>query len=373
MMKDLGLFRYLQPTVFSGLLDDPILYIHIRPTGRGILFDCGQIQHIAKRVLRSIDALFISHAHMDHFIGFDHLVRNIFVAQKALYVYGPAGIAHKIHSKLQGYDWNLVEDSWCTIFVNEVYSDRIEQFEIAGGQGFQMGHKKQLARDDLVIFSNKHLKVEAEICDHKIPTLIFRITETPCFCIDRQRLRDQGFLPGPWLKELQKRFYSQSWKGSLIQALKQSKDGVIFEKPEKAEALYHMISRKIPPASIGYIGDLGMTDNNVIRIQNLMAGVNILMSECTFLAEDKDRARLSFHLCTSDLVELCQKTMPAFLIPVHLSKLYISNPQRVYSEFDKLQGTRILKVPNYMTPRPSLPSELVLTDNEALDKHLAGI
>ena len=59
-MQEPGLFRYLQPGFFSGLIDDPVMLINIRPTGRGILLDCGQLHHLAKRVLRSIDALFIS-------------------------------------------------------------------------------------------------------------------------------------------------------------------------------------------------------------------------------------------------------------------------------------------------------------------------
>ena len=40
-MQNLGKFRYLQPSFFAGLLDDPVLYIQVRPTGRGLLFDCG--------------------------------------------------------------------------------------------------------------------------------------------------------------------------------------------------------------------------------------------------------------------------------------------------------------------------------------------
>ncbi|MBE0596404.1 MAG: ribonuclease Z, partial [Desulfuromonadales bacterium] len=62
-------FKFLEPAFFSGLVDDPILLVQLRPLGRSLLFDCGQITHLAKRVLRSIDAVFVSHAHMDHFMG----------------------------------------------------------------------------------------------------------------------------------------------------------------------------------------------------------------------------------------------------------------------------------------------------------------
>ena len=38
-------FRYLEPAFFAGLLDDPLLFLRIRPLRRALLFDCGQINH----------------------------------------------------------------------------------------------------------------------------------------------------------------------------------------------------------------------------------------------------------------------------------------------------------------------------------------
>ena len=64
-------FRCIEPYFFAGLLDDPVLLLKVRPLGRSLLFDCGRIHHLAKRVIRNLDAVFISHAHMDHFMGVD--------------------------------------------------------------------------------------------------------------------------------------------------------------------------------------------------------------------------------------------------------------------------------------------------------------
>ncbi len=203
-MQNLGLFRYLQPSIFSGLLDDPVMFINVKPIGRGILIDCGQIHHLAKRVLRSIDAIFVSHAHMDHLVGFDHLLRHVLVAPRAIAVYGPPGIAYRISHKLAGYDWNLKEETWCIIVVYEVHPNQIEQFEFAGSRGFRSQHQKTIPRYDRIIYQTRHLNVEAEICDHKIPVLVFRVTESPAFLLDRQRLLEENLLPGPWIKELKK-------------------------------------------------------------------------------------------------------------------------------------------------------------------------
>ena len=357
-MQELGLFRYLQASFFSGLIDDPIMLINIRPTGRGILLDCGQLHHLAKRVLRSIDALFISHAHMDHLMGFDHLLRHALVAPRTIKIHGPPGIAERISHKLAGYDWNLTEEHWCTFEVNEVHPQQIEQFEFAGSRGFTSQHRQTLARHDRVIYQARHLKVEAEICDHKIPVLIFRVTEAPSFLIDRQRLDEEKLLPGPWLKDLEKRFYADGCGNGPIDIWKGTAEGHRVETVDNAEALYRKICRDVSPASIGYMTDIGMTQENLSQVYELMRDVTLLVSECTFLAEDEEKARISAHLCTTDLNRISRRIKPALLLPMHLSKAYISDTQSLYAELDPPHGTQLLQLPDYMTPRPLLPSEL---------------
>ena len=357
-MQQLGLFRYLQPSFFSGLLDDPVMFINVRPTGRGLLFDCGQLHHLAKRVLRSVDAIFVSHAHMDHLMGFDHLLRHVHVASRTIAVYGPPGIAGRISNKLAGYDWNLSESTWCTITVHEIHARAIEEYEFAGSRGFTSRHVGTRLRRDRSLLQTRHLSVEAEICDHKMPVLIFRVTESAAFLLDKRKLHDEQLLPGPWLKELEKRFHTGCWDEGPLEVWRE-KDGKCAVEPiGNAEALYRRICRSTPPASIGYICDVGMTQDNLERIHDLMQGVTLLVSECTFLAADEAKARSSAHLCTTDLNSLSRQVKPDTLLPMHLSKAYLGDTRRLYAELDPPPGTRILCLPDYVTPRPLLPSEL---------------
>ena len=357
-MQNLGQFRYLQPSFFSGLFDDPVMFINVQPVGRGILLDCGQLHHLAKRVLRSIDALFVSHAHMDHLMGFDHLLRHTHVAPRPIAVYGPPGMAERISHKLAGYDWNLTEEHWCTVEVYEVHPGTIEQFEFAGSRGFTLRHRQNLPHADRIIYQTRHLKVEAELCDHRIPVLIFRVTETRSFLLDRQRMFAEKLLPGPWLKELQKRFCTGSWDAGPVEVWRAIPGGHAVETVDDAEALYLRIRRKAAPSSIGFVSDIGMTPDNLSRVCELMRGVTLLVSECTFLAEDEAKARLSAHLCTIDLNRICRQVQPDLLLPMHLSKSYIRNAHRLYAELEPPPGTQLLQLPDYMTPRPLLPDEL---------------
>jgi len=348
------LFRYLQPTLFSGLLDDPVLVIQVRPTGRSILLDCGQIHHLAKRVLRSIDAIFISHAHMDHFMGLDHFIRNVHVAPRTIRIYGPPGIAERFAHKVAAYSWNLAEETWCDFELYEIHRSHLDQVVFAGRNGFAARSSITLLRQEAVVYRTPYLKVEAELCDHKIPSLIFRVTEQPSFKLDPQRLQAAGLQPGVWLRELKRRFHSGDWESGPIAVPRGGETILIAD----AAGLYRSIRLEAPPASIGYISDLGYTESNRARIAGLLSGVSLLLSECTFLAAERDKARASHHLCTSDLNALVCDLKPAALLPMHLSKAYIRRSQELYDELELPAGTRLIRIPAYRTPRPLLPNEL---------------
>ena len=357
-MQHLGLFRYLQPSFFSGLLDDPVMFINVRPTGRGLLLDCGQLHHLAKRILRSVDAIFVSHAHMDHLMGFDHLLRHVLVTPRTIGVYGPPGMAGRISGKLAGYDWNLAEATWCTITVDEIHPRTIEQYAFAGSRGFRLQHTGTMLRRDRTLLQTRHLTVEAEICDHKVPVLIFRVTESAAFMIDKRKLLDEQLRPGPWLRELEKRFHNGCWDEGPLDVWRAVGGQRSLETISNPEALYRRICRSEPPASIGYICDVGMSEGNLERIHDLMRGVTLLVTECTFLAADEAKARNSAHLCTTDLNILSRQIKPDMLLPMHLSKTYLGDTRRLYAELDPPPGTRILGLPDYVTPRPLLPHEL---------------
>ena len=101
------IFRYLEPTCFSGLIDDPCLVIRDRPIHQSIMLDCGALSHVAKREMKPVRAIFVSHAHMDHFMGFDAFLRQVHASPRTIDIFGPAGFADRVEARLRGYDWNV--------------------------------------------------------------------------------------------------------------------------------------------------------------------------------------------------------------------------------------------------------------------------
>lgn len=350
-------FRTFEPTFYSGLLDDPVLLLHLRPLGRSLLFDCGQIHHLAKRVVKSVDALFITHPHMDHFMGVDYFVRQVHVSPRTIELYGPPGISKRLAAKLASYEWNLTETWWCTFIVHEIFPDHIQVFELSGAEGFPLRFGEERERKSAAILETRHVRVEAEECDHRIPCMIYRATEPDSFLVEDEKIDLAGYVKGKWLRELKKWYYAGRWNEKLPVPARQQ-DGTEEIREIDAGTLYTQIRKERAPASVGYMTDVGFTKENIDRITKLMTGLTLLVCECTFLATEKEKARLSHHLCTDDLNRLLSRLRPQYVIPMHLSKSYQTDTSRIYQEIEPPPGTQVLRIPDHVTPRPIIPAEV---------------
>lgn len=350
-------FRFLEPTFFSGLLDDPLLWVYVRPMGRSLLFDCGQMTHLAKRSMKAIDAVFVSHAHMDHFMGIATLVRHLHASPRTIRIFGPAGIAAKMAGIMSGFDWNLTEPYWCTFLVHEIHPGKTVTFRLAGAQGFPAIAEGEEPRSSRVIYTNPFLSVAAELADHKLPVLFFRVTERPDFRVDGTRLATAGLTAGPWLLELKRRFCHGMLAAGPLPVLRKVDETVSEGVVEDAAKLYNAIRREHPPASIGYLTDIGFTPENRALVVDMLRGVTLLVCECSFLAGEEEKARNSWHLCTADLNRLVEEIRPACLLPMHLSKSYLGKSGGLYRELAVPTGTLLLRLPEHIAPRPLISDE----------------
>jgi ribonuclease Z len=357
-MTALRLFHTIEPYFCSGLLDDPLLLVRIRPTGRSLLFDCGQLHHLAKRTLRSIDAVFVSHAHMDHFMGLDHLIRHTHVSPRPLDLYGPPGIATRVGSKLAGYDWNLAEAWWRDVHVHEVHEDCIDHHRFAGSSGFTGERLGSRPRSGSTIYAGPFVTIAAQLCDHGLPVLVFRLTEKEMFTIEPGRLNAAGLVPGPWLQTLKRTWKCGTLGTEPLEVVRTTENGPQSVQVPDTAGLYAQLCAERPAASIGYVTDVGNTTGNHARLRDFLAGISLLCCESTFLAADVAKARASHHLCSSDVNQLAADLRPRALLPMHLSKAYVHRPYDLYKELAPPVGTRLLRLPDYVTPRPRLLTEL---------------
>src|SRR5256712_11624460 len=98
-----------RPRLLNGQTGDPALLLNLRWQGRALLVDLGRIDRTPAPVLLPIEAVFVSHTHMDHFMGFDQLLRIFLARDTTLRLYGPAGLADCVAGQLAGYTWDLTD------------------------------------------------------------------------------------------------------------------------------------------------------------------------------------------------------------------------------------------------------------------------
>lgn len=344
-------FRFCEPAFFGGLLDDPLLFLRIRPLRSALLFDCGQLAHLAKRVIKPIRAVFVTHAHMDHLMGLPTLVRHQHASPRPLDLFGPSGIIERVAHLLAGFDWNLAEPTWFTLRVHELLADRIRSVCFRGPEGFRRSPAQERPRLDGEIWSCPYLRVTAEILDHKLPVLAFRVDERPGFSIDPARLTEQGLVAGAWIGNL-KGMILKGQAGGELPVTRRVGGRLVAETVADPLRLYEGIRTSGESASLGYVSDVGWTPRNVEKMQGFLGGLTLLASECTFLAADEEKARASHHLTTRDLNRLLESLAPRHLVAMHLSKGYLRRTGELYAELRPPAATTVLRLPDHIVPAP---------------------
>ncbi len=113
------------PTLVNDRFGDPALYVDFLLEKRAMLFDLGDIHALPARSILRLTDVFVSHAHIDHFIGFDHLLRLLVGRDRQLRLYGPAGFIDRVQSKLEAYTWNLTDSFFADLvfIVTEVWGE----------------------------------------------------------------------------------------------------------------------------------------------------------------------------------------------------------------------------------------------------------
>ena len=171
-------------------------------------------------------------------------------------------------------------------------------------------------------------------------------------------MEQAGLVSGDWLRSLKKRFYGGMTDHEPLTVLRRQGEKVGEEITTDVRALYETIRSKQEPAGIGYLTDIGASRENLEKVVALMSGVTLLVCECSFLAKDREKARISRHLCTTDLNDIMARLRPPFVLPMHLSRTYSDRTRLVYEELEPPSGVTLLRLPDHVAPRPLLASEV---------------
>ena len=322
----------LHAELVNSPFEDPALFVEILWEHRALLFDLGEIGAYRPAKLLKISHAFVSHTHIDHFVGFDTLIRLMLNREKALKIFGPPGFLANVQGKLAGYTWNLTEGYPFAVIAAEVHPDRMISETFRSQYRFIPEGEKEEPFSG-ILEEDSHLKISATHLDHFIPSLAFILEERFHINVHKERLAERGLSIGPWLKEMKEAL----WKGETgdfrLQVPLES-GGDVEEKEFSLEDLKETVTLT-PGQKIAYVADCRFTEENVLRIVQLAAGADLFFCEAGFLDRDRERAEERGHLTARQAGELARRAKVKKLQVFHFSPKYEKEANLLYQEAEE--------------------------------------
>ncbi|MCS7215211.1 MAG: hypothetical protein RMI30_06565 [Thermodesulfovibrio sp.] len=328
------LFHY---KVINNAFGDPCVFMRLLREKKALLFDVGDIRKIPFNEILKVSHIFVTHTHIDHFIGFDQVIRAVLRRQEPLRIYGPENIIECVHGKLRGYTWNLVADYPLQIEAYAIKENKIKRAKFVASKSFKIERLSTLSIKDNLILQESLFKVKAVELSHGIPVIAYSIEEDFHININKVELEVSGFPVGPWLSEL-KKLIKKNYEYEPTKMLKPKNKNlnIMVQTPKgkfKVEELFSFL--KITKGEkISYVMDVAPTDENINKIIEFVKDSDILFCEAYFLSKDRDRAFERNHLTAEITGKIAKEAGIKELVILHISPKYIENPQEIYKEVE---------------------------------------
>jgi ribonuclease Z len=299
----------------AGPFEDPFLYLRFFHTGRAILFDLGDLLPLTPRDLLRITDIFVSHTHMDHFTGFERLLRTHLHRTRILRIFGPESFLERIDGKLKGYTWNLTKGYPLSILAVEAGEGVIKTAVFRAENGFKR-EDLETGQWDGIIHEESGFRIRAAVLDHGIPCLGFRIEQKMHVQILSGELKRRGLVPGPWLSSLKSNIMIGDPPSKRIRM--RTSDGMAESTLGEMEGIY----RTAPGAVLAYVVDVADSSRNIDRIVALAQNADLLYIEAAFTSEDVSLAIERNHLTAGRVGRIASMASVVRTKLIHLSPRY---------------------------------------------------
>ena len=298
---------------------DPGVWIDLPDEGRAVLLDVPAIAHLSPRKLLRLSHAVVTHTHMDHFVGFDQLLRVALRREALLSITGPAGFLTSVRGRIGAYSWNLIEGYPIHLRVQEVDGDTLRAEEYTGASRMRPVPLPD-APFTATVHAERAFRIEVATFDHGIPVLGVAVRETRHLAVNKDVLVRRGLVPGAWIKGL---------KDAIRSGAVDNTDGLILEGPGQV---------------VAYLTDLAGTDENLRRAAEFVLGADLLFCEAAFLDADRDRAGERNHLTARQAGELARRAGAKRLAVFHLSPRYEGREAELLREAGEAFGAPVLEM-----------------------------
>jgi ribonuclease Z len=283
---------------------------------RALLFDLGYTGRLKPNDIQKITDVFVTHTHIDHFIGFDSLLRALLRRETPLRIFGPSNITECIEGKLRGYTWNLIKEYPLKIEVFGINENHISHTGFYAENCFNRTDYGEKPFDGTVL-KEGYFEVKAERLMHQIPCLCFSLKEDFHINIDKAALNRLALPVGPWLSEFKRAVRENAADNTEFKI-----SGRIYTKKELIEIAMITEGQKI-----SYVVDSSIDEENIRKIITLVKDSDTLYCEAYFLEEDRERAIERHHLTAKTAGMIAREAGVKNLVVMHFSPKYRECPE----------------------------------------------
>ncbi|KAA0258142.1 ribonuclease Z [Deferribacter autotrophicus] len=303
---------------------------------QAFLLDCGRLGNIENSEILSISDIFVSHTHIDHFYGFDRILRGSLRSDKKIRIFGPPGIINNVSGKIQGYTWNLIKNYTFKIEVVELRGDgKIKQAFFNAEDGFIPYFEENVI--DRIELEDGFI-LEYEFFDHDIISVGYRIKEDKHVNIKKDVFDKYGYIPGPWLSTLKAKLRNCTDLNEMIPV--ETVDGtkeIALKQLEEELVIYKK------PQDITYITDIAPTYENFVKAVNFAKNSSILLIEAMFLKCDIIDAIYKKHLTVELAKEIFASSNSIYVKFFHFSPKYEKDKGKFFANLYSGISDKILK------------------------------
>ena len=316
----------LHPRLVNRRFGDPALFVETLFRHEALLFDLGDLSPLSSRDLLRVTHIFVTHMHLDHFVGFDRLLRAHIGRDKRIVLVGPDGFIAAVAHKLGAYTWDLVDRYVADLVLDVIEIRSAEELKTARLR-FRSGFAEEpLAPPDWSpgpVLHWPEFSVRVAILEHHGPSLGFAVQEPLHINVWRNRLEEKGLETGHWLQPL-KRAIAEGAGDETPIALP---DGQVRPLGELRDLVSVERGQKI-----AYVTDVKDTPGNRAAITELARDADTLYIEATFSAADRYLSIARAHLSTTAAGEIGRAANVRRLEPFHFSPRYEGEEGRMLAE-----------------------------------------
>jgi ribonuclease Z len=322
------------PRLINDPFSDPGLFIPLLFQKRALLFDLGDVSRLSARDILKISHAFVTHTHMDHFIGFDTLLRLLLGRDKEIHLFGPYPFLKHVEAKLNSYTWNLVEnyESILSLRVTEIQGEKALVQRYESRNRFEPTDPPREFPFSGRLLTEQSFTVDAAVFDHKVDCLGLSLKENFSINIIKEKLKELGLPVGPWLTRFKRAIHEASDPSGEFKVSWQDEAGAAREERFALGRLSEKIARISPGQKITYITDIIGSAENIARAVELAMGSDRLFIEAAFLEKDKDMARHKYHLTAREAGLIAARARVKELSLFHYSPRYFGREKELHEE-----------------------------------------